>query len=541
VSFPSSLPLALGGRRHGRRAPAILWVPGLLVAAASLIPAWYLVVRSTESGWAPWREALEQSAAPLMARSLGLAAAVSVLVVAIALPAAWLTTRAALPGRRLWSVALALPLAIPSYVMALTVVAALGPRGMLQGWLEPLGVQRLPEIYGFWGATLTLAAVTFPYLFLVLRAAFRALDASEEEASRSLGVGPWRTFARVTLPPLRPSLAAGLLLVVLYVLSDFGAVSVLRYDSFTRVIFIHYQTSFDRTSAAVLGSMLAMLTALILAIELGVRARSQERLRLRRQRPAKPVQLGRWLWPAMAFLGFVVLATLVAPLGVLVYWVAKGLAADAHFPSLWSPLRHSALMAAGGAAVTVALALPIAILSTRYRGAASKLIEQAAYLTHALPGLVVALALVFFGIRYAGPLYQTVWLLLAAYVVLFLPNALSALRGPLLRQGANLEEAAAGLGRRPLAVLATVTLPLARPGIAAGLALVFLTIIKELPATLLLSPPGFTTLAGVIWGLSTDVSFAGAALASLILVAVAAVPVAILAWKGDMEQFDVEA
>lgn len=502
--------------------------------AATFIPLWYLVVRSTERGWDPWARAFGNSAVPLMTRSLGLALAVSLICVAVALPAAWLTTRANLPGRGAWAVLLAAPLAIPSYIYAMAVVTALGPKGLLQGWLEPFGVDRLPEIYGFWGATLTLSAVSFPYLYLVLRAAFVAMDPSEEEASRSLGIGPWRTFLRVVLPPLAPAIAAGLLLVSLYTLSDFGAVSTLNYETFTRSIFIEYQSSFDRTGAAVLAVMLAAVSSVILVGELVTRAGKAGRNRARRQGPASPIELGRWRWPAVAFLAAIVFIALGMPIGVLAYWLGNGLQAGTEFPAVWEPLRNSVTLGLAGAAVTVALALPVAILAARFGGVVPMLIEQAAYLTHALPGLVVALALVFFGIGYARDLYQTTWMLLLAYVILFLPNALSALRASLVRQSPRLEDAGAALGRSPLRVLGTVTLPLARPGAMAALALVFLTIMKELPATLLLAPPGFETLPALVWGRSTSALYAGAALPALLLIAVSAIPVAFLVWRGDI-------
>jgi iron(III) transport system permease protein len=526
------------GPRSGLRAPAVLWIPGLLAVALTLLPAWYLLERSTEGGWSAWEETLSRSAGELLVNSLGLAAVVSISAAAVAVPAAWLTVRCELPGRRLWAVALALPLAIPSYVMGLTVVAALGPRGMLQDWLEPFGVDRLPEVYGFWGAAFTLSAVTFPYVFLVVSGAMRALDPSVEEASQSLGKTRWETFFRVTLPLLAPALAAGLLLVALYTLSDFGGVATLRYETFTRAIFIEYQTSFDRTAAAILGVALAAVAMVVLAAELIVRARSVERLRARRIAPPAPIALGRWKWPAIAFLALVVAMTLAMPVFVLVYWLVKGIRAGTDFPELWEPLRHTVLLGGGGALVTVALALPLAVLSTRYGGAASRVLEQATFVTHALPGLVVALSLVFFGIAYARDLYQTVWMLLLAYVILFLPNALSALRAPLLRQSRQLEEAGAALGRGPLRVLASVTLPIARPGILVALPLVFLTVVKELPATLLLSPPGYRTLPGIVWSLNSDATLGAAALPALILVALAAVPVATLAWWGGLGEGD---
>jgi len=523
----------LAALRPARRAPLALWLPGLFAVALTFIPAYYLAVRSTERGWAPWRRALETSVPDLLQRSLLLAGVVGVASVAVAVPAAWLTTRADLPGRRAWGVLLAVPLAIPSYIVALAVVSFLGPRGTLQGWLEPLGVDRLPEIYGFWGAAFTLTCASYPYVYLVVRAALTAADTSEEEASRSLGHSPFATFWSITLPGLVPAIAAGVLLAVLYTLSDFGAVSLLRYSTFTRDIFIEFSTSFDRTGAAVLGSILGLTTAVILAAELGVRT-WLARGRKRKQAVVRPVALGRWTWPAVAFLGGVVMLALVMPVGVLVYWLVNGIRADAEFPALGEAARHSLTMALSGAVLTVLIALPLAILAARYGGLLARTAEQAAYLSHALPGLVVALALVFFGIRYATDLYQTSWMLLLAYVILFAPNALSALRASLLRQPMNLEDAAASLGKSPMVAVLTVTAPLARPGITAGLALVFLTIIKELPATLILSPPGYETLPGLVWSRSTDALYAGAALPALVLIGLAAIPIALLVWKGEV-------
>lgn len=523
---------ALLPRRGARRAPLALWPPGLAVVLATLIPAWYLVRRSTERGWGPWREVLSEAAWPLLARSLQLSLLVAIACVAVALPAAWLTTRTDLPARRAWSVLMAAPLAIPSYVMGMTVVEFLGPRGMLQGWLEPLGVERLPEIYGLWGATFTLTATSFPYVYLVLRGALAAASSAEEEASRSLGVAPWPTFFRVVLPGLVPAIAAGLLLVVLYVLSDFGGVSTLNYSTFTRDIFIEYQSSFDRTRAAILACVLVAVAAVILVGEMAVRRRAGGRAS-RRSAPPRPVPLGRWRWPSLAFLAVVALLSLGMPLGVLGYWLIRGIQVGANFPDIGEAARHSLGMAVAAAAITVALALPLAILAARYGGRAASALEQTAYLTHALPGLVVALALVFFGIRYARAFYQTEWMLLFAYLVLFVPNALSALRASLLRLPPRLEEAGTSLGRAPMHVLATVTIPLARPGMAAAAALVFLTVIKELPATLLLSPPGFETLPGLTWGRTSDALYAGAALPALVLVGLALIPLVVLAWRGD--------
>jgi iron(III) transport system permease protein len=526
------LPLRGGSPRS---APVFLWLPALAAALFSLLPLYYLGVRSSERGFAAWRETASHSLDDLMANSLLLAAIVLAGSLAIALPAAWLTTRTDLPWRRAWTVALTLPLATPSYVMGLAVVSAAGPRGLFQDWLEPLGVDRLPEIYGLPAAAFTLTAVSYPYLFVILRAALRTADPSVEESARALGGGPWRAFAGVTLPGLAPAIAAGSLLIVLYALSDFGGVATTRYTTFTRAIFIEYTSSFDRTRAAILGVMLTGVAAAILLLELVARSRYEARVRVARTRPPRPVELGRWRWPGLAFVAFVVIVAEVLPIFVLAWWLTKGIAAGTDFPAVMAPLRHSLVLATGGAGLAVLAGMAPSILAARFAGFVPRMIEQLAFLSHALPGLVVALALVFFGIGYARPLYQTVWLMLGAYVVLFLPNALGAMRAPLMRLNPHLEEAGASLGRRPASVLAGVTLPLALPGAIAGFALVFLTIVKELPATLLLSPPGYQTLAGVTWSASSAAFYGSAALPALILIALAAAPIAVLTWRGDVD------
>ncbi|MFQ5878994.1 MAG: ABC transporter permease, partial [Dehalococcoidia bacterium] len=222
-------------------APAMVWAPAAVVAAGMLLPLAYLVLRALGAGSEPWDLLLRTRTLHILVRTASLTAAVTASSIAIAVPLAWLTARTDLPLRRLWAVLTVLPLAIPSYVGGFVVVAALGPKGMLQGLLSPLGVERLPEIYGFPGALLTLTLLSYPYALLTVRAALRGLDPALEEASRSLGYGPWRTFRRTTLPHLRPAIAAGGLLVALYTLHDFGAVSLLRYETFTWAIYLQYQ------------------------------------------------------------------------------------------------------------------------------------------------------------------------------------------------------------------------------------------------------------------------------------------------------------
>lgn len=537
----AALPSALAGRLRGgrKRPPAVVWVPATAVAGAMVLPLVYLVVRSSEGGWAGVAEVVrEPDTLAVLLRSVALAVIVTAASVAIAVPLAWLTARTDLPGRKVWAVLAALPLVIPSYVGGFVLVSALGPRGMLQGALEPLGVQRLPEIYGLHGAALALTLFSYPYVFLTARSALRGMDPALEEAARSLGSGSWATFFRVTLPQMRPGIVAGALLVALYTLSDFGAVSLLQFDSFSREIYLQYRSAFDRTPAAILGLMLVALTATILFVE----GRTRGRTRYHRStagvaRPGESarIHLGRWRWPALLFCGGVVALALAAPIGVLLFWLLRGLAEGEPLRLVPLATWNSVYVSALAALVAALAALPVAVLAVRFPGRASGLLERLTYLGYALPGIVLALSLVFFGSNLAPWAYQTLGLLVFAYAVHFLPQAVGATRSALLQVQPTVEDAARGLGRGPAAVMATVTVPLVRPGILAGAALVFLTTMKELPATLLLSPIGFDTLATSIWTATTDAFFARAAAPALILILVSAVPMYFLTIRDPAE------
>jgi iron(III) transport system permease protein len=514
------------------RPPAVVWVPALLVAAAMILPLVYLVIRALENGPSEIIEvAFRGKTLAVLARSVALAAIVTAASVAVAVPLAWLTVRTDLPGRRVWAVLTALPLVIPSYVGGLVLVSVLGPRGFAQGALAPLGVERLPEIYGLPGAVLALTLFSYPYVFLMVRGALRGTDPALEEASRSLGSGALATFFRVTLPQLKPAIVAGALLVALYSLSDFGAVSLLQFDSFSREIYTQYRSAFDRTPAAILALMLVTLTAAILVLE----ARARGRARYHRSTAGtthphggRVVTLGRWRWVALLFCAGVVLLALVVPVGVLVFWLSRGLAAGEPLRLLWGAAFNSVYVSGLAAGAAALAALPVAILAVRYRGRVSGFVERLSYLGYALPGIVLALALVFFGAHFAPGLYGTLALLVFAYAVHFLPQAMGATSAALLQVRPSVEEAARGLGQGPVRVVTTITAPLASSGILAGAALVFLTTMKELPATLLLAPLGFDTLATSIWTATSGGFFARAAAPALLLILVSALPMYLL-------------
>ena len=513
--------------------PVIVWLPALLVGLAMALPLVYLGLRGAAASQDGWDLLFRMRTAQILGRSALLIVTVTTVSAALAVPLAWLTMRTDLPLRGVWEVLTVLPLVIPSYVGAFLAVSALGPKGLVQQALSgPLGVDRFPDIYGLPGATFTLALLSYPYVLLTVRGVLRNLDPSLEESARGLGHGSWRTFLRVTLPQLRPAIIGGSLLVGLYALSDFGAVSLMRYETFTWAIYQQYESAFDRSSASLLSLVLVGFAVGLLVAE----GRSRGRLRYYRTgsgsaRQPRTVGLGRWKWPAFAFCGSVVMIALVLPIAVLLYWLARGALAGEPVLLLWDGMRNSIYVSAMTAAAAAACSIPVAVLLVRYPGGVSRLVERASFMGYTLPGVVVALALVYFGANFARPAYQTLWLLVFAYLVLFFPAALSAARSSLLQINPILEDAARSLGRRPTQTLISITVPLMRSGVLMGAALVFLITMKELPATLILGPLGFKTLATAVWSASSEAFFAQAAAPAIVLILLSSVPMAYLAMR----------
>ncbi|MEV5763981.1 iron ABC transporter permease [Micromonospora sp. NPDC052213] len=493
--------------------PALLATATAAVAVA-LIPLVYLGVRTAEAGWDRVRaELFTTELLRLAATSLALTAVTTGACLILGAGAALLVTRTNLPARRFFGVLAALPLAIPTYVGS-------------YGWIS-----MLDGFYGFWPAVVVLTSCCYPYVYLPTAAALIGTDPAVEEASQALGRNQWQTFTGVTLRQIRPALVAGGLLVALYVLSDFGAVAMLRVTTFTSAVFTSFNLGFDRTGALVLSTALVAVTLLILGAELATRRRDARYAKIGSgvRRPAAVLPLGAWRIPAVLALLAVAAGSFAVPTAALLHWMGEGVSRPGSLTDIATAAGNSLTVSALGTALTMLLALPIGLLSARAPGPLAILIDRLTYLTHALPGLVIGLSLVFFGIQVAYPLYQTTWLLALAYAALFLPLAVGAVATAAAQAPPSLEEAARSLGRGPLTVLRTVTVPLTLPGIGAGAALVFLTCMKELPATLLLRPTDTDTLATELWTHTSVAAYAGGAPYAALLVLLSTGPALILA------------
>ncbi|MGV3575451.1 MAG: ABC transporter permease [Devosia sp.] len=486
-------------RKH--RPPLALLLPALLVGVGTCLPALYLLVRAFDADLAELGQIVfRQRNLHLLFNTLQLVGTVLLLDTIVALPLAWLVTRTNLANRGLVSFLMALPLAVPGYVMAYALLGLSGYYGFARHWF---GLS-LPPLSGLAGASLALSLYTFSYLFLSLRAAFLGMDPALEETAQTLGQPRWTVLRRVILPQLWPALVGGWVVVALYVIGDFGAIALMRYEVFSYAIFTQYSGAFDRTYAAWLSLMLLALTGAILFAQHRItRNRRFARVGLGTMRLARPLALGRWQIAAWGLIGLVALCSIGLPLLVLGHWMRLGLP-DMNWLRLGQTAVATFFTASPSAVLTIALAVPVVLLGLRYPGRLSASVDRLAYLGYATPALAFALALVFFTLRTAAFLYQTFVVLIFGYVMSLLAMAFAPIRLALLQVGPRQEEAARTLGATPAAAFRRVVLPRLRAPMVAGGLLVFIMVVKELPMTYMLAPVGYGTLATNVFARTSE-------------------------------------
>jgi iron(III) transport system permease protein len=499
-------------------------IPIAIVLVGLAIPLLYLVIRALSADAQRTADLiLSKRNLQLLVNTLILAGGVLAGSSVLALPLAWLTARTDLHSRSFFTVIGVLPLAVPGYVLAYVILGTTGSYGTLARYI---GVD-LPTLDGYWGALTALSIYLSPYMFLNARAALLRADESLEEAARSLGLNRLQVLLRVTVPQLRPALVAGAVLVVLHVAGDFGVVSLMRFETFSLAIYMQFVAAFDRTYAAILALTLLALTSVFLIVE----ARALRRTTLYRTGSGHAggtgvVPLGRWRPFATLYCVAYAAATVLFPVVSIAAWAAgsnAGAVAD-----LVKPLINAVQASALAATSAGLLAIPIAYLRVRNPSPLTRSVERVAYIGYALPPLALALAYIFFALGAFPMIYQTLALLVFAYTLHFLAEAIGPVRAALYQLSPNVEEAARSLGYSPLRAFAATTLPLLRTGIVVSVAFVFLSALKELPLTILLSPPGFETLSTNVWGFANEAMFARAAPYALAIVAVSAILVGIL-------------
>ena len=501
-------PPPAGRARRGRR-PRALTAASCLVALLLALPLAFLLLEAAGSGTSSVAHLIFRGlTGQLLWNTVKLTVVVTTLCAIIGTATAWCIERTNLPGRRAWEVLVVVPLAIPDFVVSFGWAS-------LWNWAQ-----------GFRGAVVVMTLAVYPLVYLPVSASLRAADPGQEEVARSLGVRPVRTFFRITLAQARGAILGGCLLVAMVMLAEYGAFEILGYQTFTTEIFTEFSLSFSVSAACALSLVLVVLSILVLAGEGLTHGKGRvSRAGPLAARKLAPHRLGKALVPVLA--GFTLLAVLAlgVPVGSSIYWIFQGGAHAITGVTVPAAALTTAGYGIGAAALDTLLALPLALLAIRHSGRVHQLLERSTYLVLAMPGVVAAFALSYFTEHYLGGFaYQSAPLLILCYSIMFFPLALVGVKASLARAPANLDDVARSLGQRRLAVLLRVTLRLAAPGLAAAFCLVFLSVVTELTATLLLIPTGAQTLSTQFWAYESNLSYGQAAPFALVMIAIAAVP-----------------
>ncbi len=494
---------AVTGRSLRRRPMPWIAIAAVLVSLLALLPLGFVVVAVVQAGWQTVAALVfRPRVGELLANTALLAIFAVPISAALALALAWLTERSDLPGARLWSWLSVAPLAVPAFVHS-------------YAW-----VTLFPGMNGLWAGVFISVIAYFPFLYLPISAAMRRLDPALEDAAASLGLSPGRIFLRVVLPQMRLALCGGGLLVALHLLAEYGLYVFIRFDTFTTAIVDQFQSTFNGAAANMLAGVLVVCCLVLLGIE--VLARGEERYArvgsgaARQQQRAR---LGRMTLPCMMLPIVVAALSLGVPFTTIGRWLIAGGAGVWRLDEIGLALGQTLFLALAGGLLATLAAIPMAWMSIRSPGRLQRMLEGTNYIVGSLPGVVVALALVTITVHVAMPLYQTLFTIILAYGLMFLPRALISLRASVAQAPVELERAAGSLGRPPLKALWATTIRLSAPGAAAGLALSALGILNELTATQMLAPNGTRTLAMAFWNYSGEIDYAAAAPYAAIMVA----------------------
>lgn len=499
--------------RQGQRSTGHVAVVSVAVVTGllSLLPLGFVVFVAVTSGWGTIADLVfRPKVGALLLNTLTLLVLVLPLSAGLALALAWLIERTDLPMARVWSWVMVAPLALPAFVHSYAWNAF------------------LPRFHGLGAAVLVSILAYLPFVYLPVAAQLRRLDPALEEVAQSAGKSPVVVFFRVVLPQLRLAIMGGMLLIGLHLLAEYGLFVLTRFDTFATVIVDQFQSVYNGPSANLLGGVLVLLCLALLGLETGLRGNERyARIGAGAARQRRRLNLGKWLWPALALPVIFAALSLAVPALTLGRWLWSGGASIWRMDFILPALGETGMLALAGAVLTTLAAIPMAWLSVRAPGKMQRVLEASHSYVGALPGVIIALALVTVTVNVALPLYQTVATLLFAYVLMFLPRALVGLRTSIAQAPVELERAAASLGRPPLSAIWHTTIKLAAPGAMASAALAALGITTELTATLMLAPNGTRTLAMRFWSYTSELDFASAAPYALLMI-VLSVPLVIL-------------
>lgn len=531
--------------RDGQRFGAV----AVVIAGLCALPMLAVLLAALTGGTDTLQHLIETVLGRYTLTTLALVALVAVGTFAIGVGAAWLVTMTRFPGVRFFEVALVLPLAFPAYVLAYAYTHVLDHPGIVQTTLRAVfdwGPRDywFPEIRSLGGAAAMLVLVLYPYVYLLARAAFLQQSGTTFLAARALGSGAWAAFFKVSLPLARPAIAGGVLLAVMETIADFGTVAYFGVQTFATGIYTSWFSLADRAGAAQLALCLLSFALLLAMLERYQRGPAQYHDNGRRPVAMPPAELsGMQAFGAIALCGAPVLLGAVLPV-VILFSMGLGSEQNLLSPRYLGFIRNSVTLAGVAAVVTVLAAIVVGFYQRLRPGRAARVSGYIARLGYAVPGGVIAVGLMVpfaafdnaldawmresFGIRTGLLITGSIWLLVGAYMVRFLAAALGAYEGGQAMVHANMDAASRSLGQGPMGTLRRVHLPILAPSLLTALLIVFVDVMKELPATLIMRPFNFDTLAVQAYRLASDERLEGAAVPSLVIVAMGLLPVILI-------------
>ena len=535
--------------RFVRLRPAPLGAVALILAGLCLVPILAVAIAAVTGNFDTWRMLASTTLPGYSVNTVALCLLVGLGTAAIGTGAAWLVTMTRFPGARLLEIALALPLAFPAYVLAYAYTDVLDHPGPVQTALRSLtgwGPRDywFPEVRSLPGAAVMLILVLYPYVYLLARAAFLQQSATAYLAARSLGRGPWETFFRISLPMARPAIAGGVLLAVMETIADFGTVAHFGVQTFATGIYRAWFLVGDRAAAAQLAFCLLTVALFLAVLERVQRGKARHFNTGKRFEVLAPAELTGWRSVgALLLCGIPVAFGFVVPVLVLLN-MAIGSGQDLLSPRYLGFVRNSVLLAATAALVTVAVATILRFNARLMPGRPARAAVEVARVGYAVPGGVIAVGLLVpfaaldnridawmqatLGISTGLLITGSLALLIFAYTVRFSAAALGSLDGGFAALQPNIDAVARTLGSGPARMLARVHLPILAPSVFTALLIVFVDVMKELPATLILRPFNFDTLAVQAFRLASDERLNGAAVPSLVIAGIGLLPVILL-------------
>ena len=516
-----------------------------LFAAAVMVPLSVILLSFTEPAGDVWRHLSRTILTDLIVNTMILAIGVSTVTAVLGVSLAWLTSVCEFPGRKFFSWSLFLPLTFPTYVLAFVFLGITDYPGPLQTLLRNYSLPALPGFRSAWGVIFVMSLSLYPYVYLLARNAFSTQGKRALEAAQSLGHTKTEGFFKVALPMARPWIAGGLMLVLMEVLADFGAVSIFNYDTFTTAIYKAWFGFFSLSAAAQLSSILVIFALIILGVESHLRSRMQFTTMGRGSLSKERFQLkGTVRIFALLYASLVLFVSFIVPLVQLILWAKASFSLEFN-SRYFNFLNHSLMLGTITAAVITLLALTLSYAGRRHPDTLSSILTRICTMGYALPGTVLAVG-IFIPVAAAdrfladtagallnaepGPILQgTVFVMLAAYIVRFMAPGFNSIDSSMQRISRSIDESARTLGSKGLPMLFKVHLPILKGGLFTAAALVFVDVMKEMPITLMTRPFGWDTLAVKIFELTSEGEWERAALPALSLMLAGILPVALLA------------